>query len=138
MAEKGVRGNRYKDLCPSIPHAQGTDLESLERPVLAVFLVSGFTGLLGLPEFDDINRTITDRDFDYSRIRRSCNKFFIYNSDNDPYVPIDKGRQLAKDLGGKFTVVKNGGHINAESGHTQLPLVLRDIKACLKDLGDLV
>lgn len=103
-------------------------LEPLEHPVLAAFFVSGFTGLLGLPEFDDINKTITHRDFDYSRIRRNCNNFFIYNSDNDPYVPLEKGRQLAKNLGGKFTIINDGGHINAEAGYREFPLLLKDIR----------
>lgn len=103
-------------------------LENLEQPILAAFFVSGFTGLLGKPEFDEINKTITNRKFNYSKIIRNCNKFFIYHSDNDPYVPLDKGKELAAKLNGKLTIIKNGGHINASAGYTEFPLLLNDIK----------
>lgn len=107
-------------------------LEGSEQPVLAAFFVSGFTGLLEISEFDNINKTITDRDFDYSKIKRNCKDFFIYNSDNDPYVPLDKGRQLADNLGGKLTIINNGGHINAEAGYSGFSLLLKDINTLLK------
>lgn len=107
-------------------------LENSERPILAAFFVSGFTGLLGQPEFDEINKTITDKEFYYSKIKSNCKKFFIYNSDTDPYVPLHKGRELARKLNGKLTVIKNGGHINASAGYTEFPLLLKDIRDFLR------
>lgn len=107
-------------------------LENLDQPILAAFFVSGFTGLLGQPEFDEINKTITNRKFYYSKIKNNCKKFFIYNSDTDPYVPLDKGCELARKLNGKLTIVKNGGHINASAGYTEFPLLLKDIKDFLR------
>ena len=106
-------------------------IETLEQPILAAFFVSGFTGLLGLSDFDEINKTITDKKFNYLKIRKNCKNFFIYNSDNDPYVPINKGLQLAENLKGKFTVIKNGGHINSASGYTEFPILLKDIEIFL-------
>lgn len=112
-------------------------LETLEKPILVAFFVSGFTGLLDQPEFDEINKTITDRAFNYSKIRNNCKDFFIYNSDTDPYVPLNKGRQLAMNLNGKLTIIKDGGHINAAAGYLEFPLLLRDIKNLLHNYENL-
>lgn len=110
-------------------------LENLRQPILAAFFVSGFTGLLGQPEFDEINKTITDKEFHYLKIRRNCKKFFIYNSDNDPYVPLQKGNELARKLNGKLIIIKNGGHINASAGYTEFPLLLKDLKDFLRNIN---
>lgn len=110
-------------------------LETSEKTILAAFFVSGFTGLLDQPEFDEINKTFTDREFNYPKIKDNCKNFFIYNSDTDPYVPLNKGRQLAMNLNGKLTIIKNGGHINAAAGYLEFPLLLRDIKNLLHSYG---
>src|SRR4051794_39170663 len=44
-------------------------LENARTPVLGTFLVSAFVGLLGLPDFDSINASFIDREFDWRRIK---------------------------------------------------------------------
>jgi predicted alpha/beta hydrolase family esterase len=46
-----------------------------------------------------------------------------FDSDNDPYVPINKVLNFAKLLNSSLIEVRNGGHMNTEFGFTSLPLV---------------
>ena len=100
----------------------------LDSPVRGAFLVSGFLGELGLPEFDEINANFFESKFDWGKIRFNCRRFFVYNSDNDPYVPLDKGRELAEKLCTDLTVIHGAGHINAAAGYTKFEKLLSDIK----------
>lgn len=108
-------------------------IEELERPIKAAFLVSGFLGKLELKDFDSINASFFKKSFNWGKIRKNCQKFFVYNSDNDPYVPLSHGEKLAKNLGIKLNVVHNAGHINKAAGYTKFPCLLEDIRALVKD-----
>jgi len=103
-------------------------LEKLDKPIKAAFLVSSFIGLLNNPDFDSINKTFTDRDFDFDKIKKNCSRFYIYHSDNDPYVPIEKAKYLAGVLDAEFKVVPNAGHFNEAAGYKKFPLLFEDIK----------
>src|SRR4030043_1412615 len=86
-------------------------IEELEKPIRAAFLVAGFIGKLG-NEIDHINANFFTKGFDWEKIRKNCQNFFVYNSDNDPYVSLVKGEELAKNLGVKLNVIPGGGHFN--------------------------
>ncbi len=104
-------------------------LENVEKPIRASFLVSVFVGALGVPEFDPINRPFFDAPFNWAKIRKNCRDFYVYNSDNDPYVPLEQGERVASNLGAKMNVIKGGGHINASGGYTKFERLLLDIKS---------
>jgi uncharacterized protein len=104
-------------------------LERRDRPIRAAYFVSGFVGPLNNPTFDSLNSTIADRRFDWQRIRKNCPKIYVLHSDNDPYVPLQKAKDLAKDLAVEVTLVKDAGHINAKAGYTRFDLLLEKIKA---------
>jgi predicted alpha/beta hydrolase family esterase len=107
-------------------------LEGLQRPVKAAFFVAGFVSKLDNPDFDVINRTFVDRDFDWAGIKRNCRKFYLYASDNDPYVPLGKSGELADKLGHGLKIVKNAGHFNEEAGYLQFGMLLRDIEEAIQ------
>lgn len=102
-------------------------LERLSTPVKASYLVSGFLGPLGNPEFDQINQTFM-KNFDWKTIKSNSEKFYVYHSDNDPYVPTEKAEELSKSLGTNVTMVENAGHFNTDSGYTKFERLLNDIK----------
>jgi predicted alpha/beta hydrolase family esterase len=106
-------------------------LEQTTVPVKGTFLVSGFLGLLGLPDFDRVNEAFTCRDFKWDVIKKNAGELHVYNSDTDPYVPLDKGRELARHLGTELIVVNGGGHINASAGFSTFPQLLEDLKPLL-------
>jgi len=103
-------------------------LENLDRPIKIAFFVAGFTGLLNNFEFDELNETFVTKNFDWAKIKNNCKKFYVINSDDDPYVFLEKGETLAKNLGTELIVLKNAGHINAEAGYTKFGLLLEKIK----------
>jgi len=103
-------------------------LEKLDKPVKSAFFISGFLELLGNPDFDEINKTFVDRDFDWDKIKNNCKKLYIYHSDNDPYVPIKKATELAEKLDSKVIEIKNAGHFNEKAGYNKFELLLEDIK----------
>lgn len=99
-------------------------LEKLKYSTKASFLVSGFIGLLNNSEFDELNKTFVIKNFDWIKIKNNCQKFFVINSDNDPYVPLEKGKELAKNLDTELVVLENAGHINKESGYVEFGFLL--------------
>lgn len=103
--------------------------------VRAAFLVSGFARDLGVLEFDELNREFVaranDDHFNWDIIKNNCDEFFIYHSDNDPYVPLNFAEELSSSLDTAITLIPNGGHLNLESGYTKFPLLLEDLKKFL-------
>ena len=93
-----------------------------------IYIVAPFVGLLGNPTFDTINKTFTDREFNWEKIRSNCKRFYVYSSDNDPYVPIDKGKFLAEKLNAMFRIIHGARHFNGSAGYTKFELLLKDMK----------
>jgi len=106
-------------------------LERSQTPIIGTFLVSGFLGELGIDEFDSVNKSFVNRDFDWPAIRENAGKIYVYNSNNDPYVPLEKGRELAERLGTDVHVIDSGGHINAEAGYTEFRQLRDDLRSLL-------
>lgn len=94
--------------------------------IQAAFLVAGFISKLN-NEFDQLNKTFTDTKFNWPKIQAICPYFKIYHADNDPYIKLEKGQQLATKLNTKLTIVKNAGHFNAAAGYDKFNLLLKDI-----------
>jgi predicted alpha/beta hydrolase family esterase len=107
-------------------------LERSKFKVLGTFLVSAFIGELGNDDFDSLNKSFVCRDFNWSTIAKNCGETHIYNSDNDPYVPLSKGEEIANNIHADLTIIKKGGHINAKAGFRKFPLLYNDIIKLLK------
>jgi len=109
-------------------------LEKIEipKPIKSCFFVSGFIGSLNKSEFDKINKTFTEKEFNWDKIKKNCKKFKMYHSDNDPYVPLEKAKELAKKLECELKVIKGAGHFNEKAGYTKFELLLQNIKGVLK------
>lgn len=107
-------------------------LQIYKARVRACFFVAPFVGDLGLPEFDGINGTFTKRSFDWPTIKGSCKAFYVYSSDDDPYVKLDKGEFITDRLGARMKVIESAGHFNRQSNYTIFPDLLSDI---MRELG---
>ena len=106
-------------------------IEELDKPIKAAFFVSWFLDLLGNPDFDNINKSFIERSFDWQKIKQNCQKFFVFHSDNDPYVPLEQAEKLAKNLCVDVILVKNAGHFNEKAGYFKFDLILGKIKPLL-------
>ncbi|OGI64069.1 hypothetical protein A3H53_04130 [Candidatus Nomurabacteria bacterium RIFCSPLOWO2_02_FULL_40_10] len=104
-------------------------LEKLKYPVKAVFLVGVPVGIKPLLNYDrDIS--FSGFDFDWAIIKHKARNFAVYHSDNDPYVSLGNGEELAKKLGVELTFIPNAGHFN-ERSYTKFPDLLKKIKEIL-------
>ena len=67
--------------------------------------------------------------YNFDIIKRHAKKFIIYQSDNDPHVPLEDGKILQKALGGEFVFIPGQGHFNLEKGsqYKQFPALLEKI-----------
>jgi predicted alpha/beta hydrolase family esterase len=106
-------------------------LEQAKATIAGTFLVSGFLGDLGLPDFDRVNADFVRKEVDWKRAKAHSASFHVYSGDNDPYVPLDRGKQLAKHLGVNLVIMKNAGHINADSGFQSFPTLFHDLSIIL-------
>ncbi|MBU1110722.1 alpha/beta hydrolase [Patescibacteria group bacterium] len=103
-------------------------LQQLEKSVGAVFLAAPFIGDVGNAEYDELNADFNSFPFDWELIKKRCKKFYIYRSDNDPYVPEEQGRAMAENLGVSEIIIPSGGHLNAETGYTKFPLLFKELE----------
>ena len=94
-------------------------LEKLHEPVQNTVFVSDFLHDLGNEDFDKINNTFYNKDFDWERIRNNSQNISVFHGDNDPYVPVKEAGDLAEKLGVKVRLIKEGGHLNESAGYTE-------------------
>lgn len=99
-------------------------LEKSPVKIKAAFLVAGFYEDLGLPQFVDVVNSFIEAPFNWEKIKRNSEKFFVYNSDNDPIVPLENGRELAEKLGVPLKVVHGAEHIWFD----EFPEILPDVE----------
>ncbi len=62
--------------------------------------------------------------FQIEKIKKSVGEIVIIHGDNDGAVPFAQAEELASLLSSKLITIKNGGHLNGESGWYQLPEAL--------------
>jgi predicted alpha/beta hydrolase family esterase len=101
-------------------------LEQLVEPVDTAVFVSAPIGVKPIRYYEE-DKLFSNFEFDWDKIRSKAKHFVVVHSDNDPYVSIENGRQLAKELGIDLTFIPQAGHINSESGFTEFPQILKSL-----------
>jgi predicted alpha/beta hydrolase family esterase len=99
-------------------------LEKLEHPIRAAFFVGAPIGVRPILNYDRDN-AFSGFDFDWETISQKADKFVVYQSDDDPYVGLENGKELAQHLGVELSFIPNAGHFNARAGYTEF-VDLRD------------
>lgn len=96
-------------------------LESLGKSVNTLISVSGFAEDYGA----ELNSYfLKERKIDFANVRKLTGRAHVIYGEKDPYVPQVTLRSLADKLGAEPIVIKNGGHLNTDSGYTTFPLLL--------------
>jgi len=95
-------------------------LEKSNNKIKAAFLVAGYHKMIE-NEFRELNKTFVEKQFDWSKIKKNCGKFFVVASDSDPYIPIEINKELAGILGAELKIIHNGGHLNKKAGFEKFP-----------------
>ena len=92
--------------------------------VKKLIFVCGFNNYLGIDsDFDAVNEPMFIENFE--DIKKYCNNIICYYSDNDPYVKFEVEKSFADSISNEQYVIKNGGHINVESGYTEFEEILK-------------
>lgn len=103
-------------------------IEKLSKPIKAAFFAAGFAGQLGNPKFDKLNKSFLKKSFDWKKIKKNCQYFYVFYSDNDPYVSKEKSEELIRNLNAKAIFIKDAGHFNKKAGYTTFNQLLERIK----------
>ena len=105
-------------------------LERLPNQIFAAFFVAAPIGIKPIRYYDSDYR-FSGFTFDWKLIKSQAKHFSVFHSDNDPYVSLNNGKELAKKLGIQLHFIPNAGHLNAESGYTKLDELLQEISYIL-------
>jgi hypothetical protein len=95
-------------------------LEKLSHPVTAACFVGTPVGVQPILNYER-DSAFSGFDFDWEIIKTKAKNFVVFQSDNDPYVGLENGEELAKRLGVALSFVPNAGHFNAKAGYISFP-----------------
>ena len=107
-------------------------LERLKEPVRAVFLVSAPIGVKPIKNWDGDYAFSDGFNFDWEAIKSNAGTSTVYHSDNDPYVSLGNGEELARQLGIELTFIPDSGHFNASAGYTKFERLLGEVNRVLE------
>ena len=94
--------------------------------VKKLIFVCGFNNYLGInEEYDNVNESMYFDDLE--EVKKYADEIICYYSDNDPYVKYEAEQDFASRVSTKEVVIKNGGHLNSESGYTAFEELLKYI-----------
>lgn len=74
-------------------------------------------------------------DFNWGAIKPKAKYFAVFQSDDDPYVGLGNGKELAKQLGVNLNFIPNAGHFNTKAGYTEFPQLLEKLDEYLINKG---
>ncbi|MFA6549929.1 MAG: alpha/beta hydrolase [Candidatus Gracilibacteria bacterium] len=103
------------------------ELEKIPNKVKATFIIAAPIGV-SVTKYYETDKPFIAHPFDWAKIKNSAEKFVVFHSDNDPFVQLINGQELAKNLGIDLMFVPNAGHFNTASGYTKFELLLQKIK----------
>ena len=102
-------------------------LQNISTKVKVCFFIATPIGILPT-KYYETDKHFLEKPFNWLQINAHSWKFYIFHSDNDPFVCLENGEELAKNLETKLTLVKDAGHFNTKSNYTKFQLLLKQIK----------
>jgi uncharacterized protein len=102
-------------------------LERAIQPIGRCVFVAGFTSAIGIPEYDILNATFVNDNYNWIAIRANAGDILCFSGDDDPYVPMAQGLEVARNLNVIPYIVPKGGHLNTASGFIAFPLLLEKL-----------
>lgn len=102
-------------------------LQALKKSVKAAFLIAPFMHALGHPMFDALNESFVAQRWCGKNSQKMAGHFFVYYSDNDPYIPAKESKDFARRLNAKTIEIAGAGHFNSAAGYIEFPDLLHKI-----------
>ena len=92
--------------------------------VRKLIFVQGFNNGLVNQEYDEVNKSFFLKS-GLENIKKYCSDIICYYSDNETYVKNkEEIYKFAEVISTKKILIKNGGHLNSESGYTEFKELL--------------
>lgn len=91
-------------------------LEKLEHPIKAAFFAGTPVGVRPIANYDR-DSSFSGFVFDWEAIKNKAQHFGVFQSDDDPYVGLENGKELSKNLGVELSFIPNAGHFNKRAGY---------------------
>jgi len=107
-------------------------LEKLNHPVKAAFFIGTPVGVRPILNYDRDN-SFSGFSFNWDSIEKKAAHFVVFQSDNDPYVSLGNGEELAKHLNVAMNFVPNAGHFNKKAGYVTFEKLRDRILEILKN-----
>jgi hypothetical protein len=96
-------------------------IEQLTKQIHGLVSVSGFASNYG----SELNGYFLRlKQIDFEKVRLNIKRAAVLYGDNDPYVTQNALEEIANNLGVNAHIIKNGGHLNSESGFSSFKLLL--------------
>lgn len=117
----------FKDQTPTlnkdtilIGHSTGplllfSELEESKVAVAGLVVVSGFCSALNIPDFDPLLKTFIEHQYDWNKIKENAKVRISFHGTEDPYVPLELGREVAQKIDAEWVVIDGGKHLNTEA-----------------------
>lgn len=127
---------RYKDLYNAdsilVGHSLGGAfllrvLEKYDIKIKAAFIVAAPVGVMPIKNYDS-DKLFIGHPLNWEQIKNRAKRFYVFHSDNDPYVSLGNGQELARKLETDLTFIPNAGHFNAAAGYLRFDVLLEKIK----------
>ncbi len=94
----------------------------------AVFVAGWFTlSNLETDEDRQIAKPWLEQFINYEKVKERTKNFVAVFSENDPYVPMENKTMFEENLGAKTVVSGHHGHLDAEDGIVEVPVVLEEL-----------
>jgi hypothetical protein len=93
-------------------------LEALTHPVKAVFFIGTPIGIRPIANYDRDN-SFSSFLFNWDTIKNKAKHFTVFQSDDDPYVGLENGKELARILNVELSFVLHAGHFNKKAGYVK-------------------
>ncbi|EKD64143.1 MAG: hypothetical protein ACD_51C00065G0012 [uncultured bacterium] len=105
-------------------------LEKLHIKIHAAVFVAASAGIKPI-KYYEVDRPLVEPEFDWRKIRTSAKHFFVFHSEDDPFICVENGEKIAKEVGAELIRLKDAGHFNARSGYTKFELLMEKLKTIL-------
>ena len=106
-------------------------LEKYNVKIKSAFIIAAPIGILPIKNYESDKLFLGKFAFDWEKIKNHCKKFFVFHSDNDPYVCLENGEVLSKKLNRNIIFIPNAGHFNKSAGYTTFDKLFQKIKTIL-------
>jgi len=102
-------------------------LEKYTENIKVALIIASPIGILPIKNYET-DKLFLNQPFNWEKIKKHCKSFFVFHSDNDPFVCLKNGEELASKLGTNLNLISDAGHFNEKAGYTKFEELLQLIK----------